>query len=250
MSTPERDDELEKFLAQRAVLPRALQEREQAEPPPELDRLVLRQARAAIEPGVASKMLRRNRWFVPLTLAATIVLSFTIVLRIQQSGDSPYTPMSGRVMEPAATSRAQDAPEQKAEAPRLRQIPERTLRREIAVPQLDTAEATSADNATPAVPLSEEIPGLAKEAPAVAESESRQSVANAAAEGNASVASRAAAPPPAPDAAGFAKVESPQAWLERIRKLRADGKAEEADREFQAFRSRYPNYLLDNPVKE
>lgn len=285
MSAPEHNDDLEKFLAQRSLLPPALQAHEQSEPPAELDRVVLQKARAAVEPSAAREMLLRNRWFVPLTLAATIVLSFTIVIRIQQSGDSPYAPMSGRVIEPATVNENESVPPQKTEQPRLRPIPERVMRREIAVPELDAADATVAEVPRATIPLSDEIAGLAKESTAVTaaappppapvpESESRRTVERV--ESKAYVASRdraVAAPAqaqaaanevqadavpatPAPESAGqegaaVARVAiDPKVWLQRILKLRAEGKTAEAEREWQAFRKRYPDYVPDRATSE
>lgn len=49
-----------------------------------------------------------------------------------------------------------------------------------------------------------------------------------------------------PDAAeaGAAVHEEPKHWLERIRQLRKDGKAEDADREWLRFREAYPDYAV------
>jgi hypothetical protein len=45
-------------------------------------------------------------------------------------------------------------------------------------------------------------------------------------------------------AAGAGVHEEPKHWLERIRQLRKDGKAEDADREWQRFREAYPDYAV------
>jgi hypothetical protein len=271
VSTPERDDDLERFLAQRSALPPAVQQHEQMEPPAQLDRLVLQKARAAIEPSRARKLMNRNRWFVPLTLAATIVLSFTIVLKIrQQAGDAPFAAMQGRVITEPASAKGESVP---IDEPRLRQIPERELRREAVVPQLESRGALADAAAPNAEPLSEEIAGAPKEADtasdtfafepksrrsdaaggaaneASAATESRAAKSTAADTAEAKVfASTAAAPPPAaPSVESIGKVQAdPRTWLERIRRLRAEGKGEEAEREWQAFRKRYPDYGLES----
>jgi hypothetical protein len=281
MSAPEHNDDLDRFLAQRALLPPALQAHEQSEPPAELDRRILQNARAALEPGAARQILRRNRWFVPLTLAATVVLSFTIVIRIQQSGDSPYAPMSARVIEPATVRESESAPPQKTEQAKLRSIPERVMRREIAVPELDAADtAVAAESSRATAPLSDEIAGLTKEAPAVAaaapaappapapvlESRRASEVAERVAPSERAFSARAGAanddlqpdaasePPPASGAqegAAVARVAiDPKVWLQRILKLRAEGKTVQAEREWQAFRKRYPDYVIDRATSE
>jgi hypothetical protein len=254
MSAPEHNDDLESFLARRALLPPALQAHEQSEPPAELDRRILQNARAAIGPGAARQMLRRNRWFVPLTLAATVVLSFTIVIRIQQSGDSPYAPMSGRVIEPATVRESESAHPQKTEQAKLRAIPERVMRREIAVPELDAADtAVAAETSRATAPLSDEIAGLAKEAPAVAAAAPPAAQAAGAANEVRSDAAPAASSSAAAEqeSAAVARIAmEPKVWLQRILKLRAEGKTAQAEREWQAFRERYPDYVLDRATSE
>ena len=49
------------------------------EPPAELDRVVLRQAREAIETGRPLRVFRNPRWATPVALAATLVLAFTVL---------------------------------------------------------------------------------------------------------------------------------------------------------------------------
>jgi hypothetical protein len=58
--------------------------------------------------------------------------------------------------------------------------------------------------------------------------------------------------PQASAAAGarmMAKVESPEAWLERIVELRKQGKHEQADKALADFRQRYPDYRLSDEMK-
>jgi hypothetical protein len=51
------------------------------EPPPELDRIVLRQARQAIEDERPLRMFRMSRWAAPVAIAATLVLGLSIVFK-------------------------------------------------------------------------------------------------------------------------------------------------------------------------
>ena len=63
------------------------------EPPAELDRVVLRQAREAIESERPVRVFRNPRWAMPLALAATLVLGFTVIfyagLPLQQRAPVP-----------------------------------------------------------------------------------------------------------------------------------------------------------------
>ena len=47
-----------------------------------------------------------------------------------------------------------------------------------------------------------------------------------------------------------ADIEDPKAELERIAKLRAEGKDEEADRALEDFRRRHPGYRMDDATWE
>lgn len=73
-------------------------------PDPECDRLVLARARAAItEPrrgGAARHFTESARWALPLALAATLVLSFALVLQ-RDSRDATAPPAAERAAMPA-----------------------------------------------------------------------------------------------------------------------------------------------------
>jgi len=64
-----------------------------------------------------------------------------------------------------------------------------------------------------------------------------------------------AARAPAPAAANIAQgkvaaaPETPEHWLERIAKLRAEGRSREADESFAEFRRRYPDYRIPDELR-
>jgi len=75
------DDEFDDFLARRKPLfqrPTA----HELEPPADVDRLVLRQAREAIRPSRELHEIRAPGWGMPLALAATVLVTVTIVLNV------------------------------------------------------------------------------------------------------------------------------------------------------------------------
>jgi hypothetical protein len=74
------DDEFEDFLNRRKPVFRRPDD-EMFEPPAELDRVVLRQAREAIKPPEPMRMFSAPRWSMPIALAATLLLAFTVVFR-------------------------------------------------------------------------------------------------------------------------------------------------------------------------
>ena len=71
------DDDFENFLKRRKPVFRAPDD--MFEPPAELDRVVLRQAREAIETERPLRVFRNPRWATPVALAATLVLAFTVL---------------------------------------------------------------------------------------------------------------------------------------------------------------------------
>jgi hypothetical protein len=78
------DDEFEDFLRRkRPIFSRSGEE--PLEPPAELDRLILRQARDAIQEPKPQRVFRAPGWGMPVALAATLVLAFTVILHTANS---------------------------------------------------------------------------------------------------------------------------------------------------------------------
>jgi hypothetical protein len=76
------DEEFDDFLARRKpIFSRASEN--PLEPPDELDRLVLRQAREAIASENPHRVFKGPGWAVPMALAATVLLAVTVVLRVE-----------------------------------------------------------------------------------------------------------------------------------------------------------------------
>jgi hypothetical protein len=86
MTSP--DDEFDDFLARRKPVFRRSTE-DPFEPPEELDRLVLRRAREAIEREPPERVYHGPRWGMPVALAATLLLVFTVVLHLGVQNKAP-----------------------------------------------------------------------------------------------------------------------------------------------------------------
>jgi hypothetical protein len=84
------DDEFDDFLARRKPLFR--RPAEELEPPADVDRLVLRQAREAIRPSRELHEIRAPGWGMPLALAATVLVTVTIVLNVMVARKVDNTP--------------------------------------------------------------------------------------------------------------------------------------------------------------
>jgi hypothetical protein len=74
------DDEFEDFLRRRKPVFRSPDDL--FEPPADIDRIVLRQAREAIEADRPMRMYSGSRWAAPLALAATLVLAVAVVFQV------------------------------------------------------------------------------------------------------------------------------------------------------------------------
>jgi hypothetical protein len=73
------DDEFDDFLRRRKPVFRRSTD-DPFEPPEELDRIVLRQAREAIEGDRPDKVYHGPRWGMPVALAASLLLVFSVIL--------------------------------------------------------------------------------------------------------------------------------------------------------------------------
>jgi len=91
MANSERDDEFEAYLRRRARIDRRLKSLDRLEPPPELDRIIIGQARQAIQGAAPVTVfrgagLRAPRWALPMGMAATILISLSILLDLGMRG--------------------------------------------------------------------------------------------------------------------------------------------------------------------
>ena len=76
------DDEFDDFLTRRKPLFR--RPVDDLQPPEEIDRVVLRRAREAIEIERPQRAFRGANWGAPLAIAATLLVVFTVVLHFMQ----------------------------------------------------------------------------------------------------------------------------------------------------------------------
>jgi hypothetical protein len=104
------DDDFEEFLKRRKPVFRPPDD-ETFEPPAELDRVVLRQAREAIKPEEPMRVFSAPRWSMPIALAATLVLAFAVIFRAgmpqekaQPKPEVTVQNISDRVESPAIAS--------------------------------------------------------------------------------------------------------------------------------------------------
>lgn len=99
MSDSEHDDEFEAYLKRRAPgrmgqpFQKGIQPPDRLEPPPELDRIIIGNARKAIQDSPPVPVYRAPKWALPAALAATLVISCAVVfelgLRTHQTAPAP-----------------------------------------------------------------------------------------------------------------------------------------------------------------
>lgn len=99
------DDEFDDFLSRRKPLFR--RPADDLQPPEEVDRVVLRRAREAIEIERPQRAFRGANWGAPLAIAATLLVVFTVVLHFMQpSGHAVPTVSVQQVAQPVEAAAA------------------------------------------------------------------------------------------------------------------------------------------------
>jgi hypothetical protein len=198
------------------------------EPPRTLDEAILAAAR---QPSARPERSWTRRWALPLSLAAVVVLSVTVTLRIQQELPVIEAPMP--VAREAATEKAPPAastpaaPDNAAVAAAHRVPAPAAAPAPIAAMRAAESSVAGAD-----ARVSEERMARDTEAAGALAKRSAPTVASA------------------PMAALKAAPETPERELERIAGLRRDAKHEEADKALAEFRRRYPEYRIAEPMLE
>jgi resuscitation-promoting factor RpfA len=82
MADSEDDDDFEAYLKRRVPIDQRMKTVDRLEPPPELDRVVIGKARNAIQNSSHVPMYRAPKWALPVGLAATLLIAFSIVLEL------------------------------------------------------------------------------------------------------------------------------------------------------------------------
>jgi hypothetical protein len=267
VNAPLDDKALDEYLARGSDVSRRYRELDDDTVPPEVDRRVLAEARAAASRSQSGGRAWM-RWSAPVALAASAVLVLSIVI---ESGDQEETfglkeqvgdarpakqevaaPKAATVpaerpvevftgVEPDATFEPQAPPPVRAAVPApsaqardralARQTEERAQLQGLVRPQADAEEVQVTANRRREVVM-ESASSAAAEQSVPRDTIGRSSVSGARASAEAELTDRA-----------FQRIE-PQDWLEEIRQLRRDGKPREADLAWEQFRKEFPDYQV------
>jgi len=237
MTSP--DDEFDEFLRKRRPM---FGRDDQLEPPLELDRVVLRQAREAIESERPHRVFRAPSWGMPVALAATLVLAFTIILRVGtpdvvNKPEATIQNVSRQIEIPAAAPPPpQAADEMSAAVPaEAATLAEQPADNGAVVVDLG---ASAARTSTPA-PATSRARRLDKVADAAGSAPSPESDAEVANYSQPAAASARGAAAPKPEYRRNSK-----AWLAEIERLRAAGDMARADAELAEYKSEHRAYAV------
>jgi hypothetical protein len=237
MTDPERDPEFEAYLRRRSMLPNRQRATENLEPPHDLDDIVLRKARQAIQSPQQLPVYRAPRWALPVALAATILVCLSIVLNVSLNGNKAGEKLLP--FAPGATGEQQ-----------LREVPKDAASPAPAVPSpappAAAAAAPSFSRSSKAAPSAVGPPASGRgeeDQKAAAPQPSMPTYASAI---TGRITDAAPAPRPAPGApleqAARDATQDPESWLKHIEALRAAGKNAAADAELARFKAAFPAY--------
>jgi len=271
---PDDDRELDAFLTRASALQRQWREASAEEPDAAVDASLRAQARRAVSarPGEPrpdaprASVSSSARWRLPLAAAATLVLGSTIVLMMAER--DAHLPATAPAQQQAPVQAPESAapPHEAGNTEAAQDLSEQPIARKSAPPpraaapapprESDAAESNRIEppanvvqlQQAPAAPApsttSEDALGAAP-----AEPQARQRVQSFARSASRPAAGEAAATAPARADAGEEQ-EDIDAWLERIRALRRQGKLQEAERSLHEFRLRHPDHVLPEDLGE
>jgi hypothetical protein len=240
------DDDFDDFLARRRKLFRRPED-DVLEPPHEVDRIVLRQAREAIESRHDQREIRGMAWGAPLALAASLLVAFTIILNV---GLTKKEPVAEVTVEQVAQRR--DYPPAPTVDVPMAGAPIRDVRSEATV-----GTPSVYDNSGHPILADRQRGGLVSEdeshrhAPAPPPPPAATPDRTAAADSAAAAGERVVVAPPPPSEAERAVARSSGtpswrhdagSWLAEIQRLRAEGKTAEADAELAEFKRQHRAY--------
>ncbi len=231
------------------------------EPPPTLDARIRAEARSALETHAAPLVppTGRRRWYFPVAAAAVVMLAVAVAMQVEREQPAEQIAAAPEVRkdevkkevaaeekqrnqeatvqpQPAQADALTKRPEPRpfAEAPKMREMP--------AEPSAGarSREDFSRDNrarqdrpaASPPAAPSTRAPASASATPPAAASADAAPQRNVQAEAASGALARSKV------------AEAPDAWLERIARLRAEGRNDEADKQLEAFRKQYPDYKI------
>lgn len=226
-----------------------------AGPPPALDDAIRAAARREVSAGPRRGGMRR--WQLPLSLAAVLVLSVSLVTLMREEGADrpqvllqPLPPAERRKPAAEAPPPAQTAAPPEAPVPQPARSAERLPVPAAPAPRAEVRQPSAASPESPAAAppaaaaMAEDAVGPRPE-PAARPLLRSAPAPLADRPAGAPARSMALSVPPASDALWRDLAEAPaEQWLQRIAELRAAGRGADADALTAEFRRRFPDVIL------
>jgi hypothetical protein len=197
------------------------------EPPPELDRIIIGNARKAIQGAKPAALYRAPKWALSTGLAVTVVISLAmaLIIALHLKHQNELAARSNQLV---------------ADAPQGTVAAAQPVKR-IKLPAIPTQPwpPAVAPNSAPHTTGVSRKPSVDKARNRLARVEVAASRSRLEAESMEAGPSEAPAP-----AASAAQTDYPAAstWLGQIEKLRGEGRTAEAEQEIKRFREAYPTY--------
>ena len=275
MSDSEHDDEFEAYLKRRVTIHKGAAPPDGREPPPELDRIIIGNARKAIQGMPPVRHYRAPKWALPVGLAATIVISLVVVLdlSVRARRQSEAAAVAQETASTQAMTEGASAPDMTMSAPpaannstfadKLRSDTSTVFR--LRPEESRSAAARHSAAAKPASPSPPKVAERIKVPPiptvpwppatmpdtafggAVAsqapDQKARTRLARAevaASRSRIDAESATDLPAETPPAATPGEHPQPSTWLGQIEKLRNEGRTAEAEQQIKHFREIYP----------
>lgn len=202
---------------------RRLLDAESGAPAQDIDRRILAEARRALTPRVA-------RWWLPASLAASVLLAVLIVQwQLADSGAPALVTESDVLSAPVPIAAYEAAPAPEMELPA--QLQEKSAKPATILPPPSIDSPSLESRRAPAAP---EVARPTADAAATAPPTSAQAQAEA---GSAITLGMVKAKE------SFAESRTPEEWYAAIEALRTSGRIKEADAELARFKSEYPGWL-------
>lgn len=232
-----------------ARLDRLYRETERDSPPAHVDAAIRAAARREVGARPRAPAAALRRWRVPVSIAALVVLSVTLVTLVREEGGDDRAQVAPRLApapKPAAGAPRPAQPDA-AEAPlgamEARRAPAPPAPREE---RRVVAEPAAKQASPPSAPATEQVP---MRAPAIAARRSAPAAGAGAPAADAESARALSGPlpsaasrrDPAPPWLGYEK-EPPQKWLDRIFELRRQGENAAAGEMLAEFKRRFPDH--------
>jgi hypothetical protein len=256
------DRELEKYLQGKADLSQLYADAPPVEPPGHLDAAILAEAHRAVNarPGIRPK----RPWAVPLGMVASLFAIVMIGLQLPYLLKEPV-PLQAPTEANIAAAMDQVATEQASRAPDDRRKLQAMDKAKSEIARNEPARSATEAYAPPAAPMAAApAPAMAAKRLEMRESAEIQNTGALAQEKKAAdvgaggindslplrvpAAAALVAPQQAEAERELKKDEAakvdllPEDWLTRIKKLKQEGKQEEAMKELAAFKKRYPDF--------